>query len=78
MEIYIGEVSHGNKGVCWAVNYGKEVKAYTPLVWGILFIFLIFVMFLLLILYLLWFYEKFPFKKRPTIKTESTDSELKK
>ena len=64
VEIYIGEVSHGNKGVCWAVSYGKDVNANTQLAWGIVCICLIFVMFVLLSLYLLLFYDKLPFIKR--------------
>ena len=64
VEIYIGEVRHGNKGVCWAVSYGKDVNAKTQLAWGIVFVCLIFVMFVLLSLYLLCFYDKFPFTKR--------------
>lgn len=64
VEIYIGEVRHGDKEVCWAVSYGKDVNAKTPLALGIVFICLIFVMFVLLSLYLLCFYDKFPFIKR--------------
>lgn len=64
VEIYIGEVRHGNKGVCWAVSYGKEVNAKTQLAWGIVCVCLIFVMFVLLTLYLLFFYDKLPFRKR--------------
>ncbi len=64
VEIYIGEIRHGNKGVCWAVSYGKDVNANTQLAWGIVCICLIFVMFVLLLLYLLCFYDKLPFIKR--------------
>ena len=64
VEIYIGEIRHGNKGVCWAVSYGKDVNANTQLAWGIVCVCLIFVMFVLLSLYLLCFYDKFPFTKR--------------
>ena len=64
VEIYIGEVRYGNKGVCWAVSYGKDVNAKTQLAWGIVCVCLIFVMFVLLSLYLLCFYDKFPFTKR--------------
>ena len=64
VEIYIGEIRHGNKGVCWAVSYGKDVNANTQLAWGIVCVCLIFVMFVLLSLYLLLFYDKLPFIKR--------------
>ena len=64
VEIYIGEIRHGNQGICWAVSYGKDVNAKTQLAWGIVFVCLIFVMFVLLSLYLLCFYDKFPFTKR--------------
>ena len=64
VEIYIGEVRHGNKGVCWAVSYGKDVNAKTQLALGIACVCLIFVMFVLLSIYLLFFYDKLPFTKR--------------
>lgn len=64
VEIYIGEVRHGNKGVCWAVSYGQNANAKTQLAWGIVFVCLIFVMFVLLTLYLLFFYDKISCKKR--------------
>lgn len=66
VEIYIGEIRHDNKGVCWAVSYGKDVNANTQLAWGIVCVCLIFVMFVLLSLYLLFFYDILPFIKRKT------------
>lgn len=72
VEIYIGEVLHGNKGACWAVSYGKDANARAPLAGGIVFVCLIFVSFALLTLYLLIFYDKIPFKKRSK-KTKSKD-----
>lgn len=64
VEIYIGEIKHGNNGACWPVSYGKDVNAKTQLALGILFTCLIFFMFVLLLLYLLFFYDKLPFINR--------------
>lgn len=63
VEIYIDEIRHGNKGVCRAVSYGKDVNANTQLVLGIVCVCLIVVMFMLLSLYLLFFYDKLPLIK---------------
>lgn len=71
VEIYIGEVLYDNKGACWAVSNGADVKAWTQLVFGLLFVFLIFVTFVLLALYLLYFYDKIPFKRRSAIETKN-------
>ena len=64
VQIYIGEVLYDNKGVCWAVSNGTDVKAWTQLVYGLVFVFLVFFMFLILTLYLLYFYDKITFKKK--------------
>ncbi|MCM1368446.1 MAG: hypothetical protein NC184_06545 [Roseburia sp.] len=74
VEIYKGTVYRG-KGVCWAVSYGKDVKAWDALVFGIIFASLLGILFLLLILYLLYFYEKFPFKnkKKKNIETDTPE-----
>lgn len=69
VEIYKGSVYRG-KGVCRAVSYGKDVKAWGALAFGIIFASLLGILFLLLTLYLLYFYDKFPFKKKKDIETD--------
>ncbi len=64
VNVYLGHVTSYGKGKCWAVSYGKDVKAWTSLIGACIFLSLVFILLVLLIVYLLWFYDKFPFKKK--------------
>ncbi|MCM1305795.1 MAG: hypothetical protein NC037_02430 [Bacteroides sp.] len=69
VEIYKGNVYRG-KGVCWAVSYGKDVKAWDALAFGIVFASLLGILFLLLTLYLLYFYVPFKNKNKKNVEAD--------